>query len=249
MIKKVITTVLFAATLSACKSTPPAADVSLTDTPSIRYKLPLDHPVDIRFNTYDKCISYSDSGCSKYDSIKFVRKSGDVVVERRVHNGIAGSGAVFTINEKTERTAEVNLVTYQPVKMSSYRQGLIFTFPVPNMDIADYLSNTQFTTRFELNSDYPSQSVKANFDRLMNKARRDFRIYGNTNSKLDLEDYYMLDVNGAQVVMLVESFPYRNGSKVVVNAVIQTRKASSGLIDVAAIIKSVKQKVAEVINS
>ena len=249
MFKKVITVALFASTLAACKSTPPPADVSLTNTPSVSYKLPLDQKVDISFNTYNKCVSYGDSGCTKYDSIKFGRQSGDVVVTRRVHNGISGSGAIYTINETTERTADSSIVKYQPVKMSSYQQGLILPFAVPSMDIAGYLSNTQFKTKFEINSEYPSQSVKANFDRMMNKARRDFRIYGNTNSKLDLEDYYMVDVEGAQVVMLVESFPYRNGSKVVVNAVVQTRKSSNGVIDVAAIMKSIEEKVAQVVNS
>lgn len=248
MFKKVITVALFASALVACKSTPPPADVPLTNLPAVSYKLPLNQPIDISFNTYNICESYGDKGCTKYGSIKFGNESGNVIVEKRTHNGTIGSGAVYTVNETTERTSESNIVTYQPVKMSSYQQGLILPFPVPSMDIVDYLSNTQFKTKFEINSEYPSQSVKANFDRLMNKVRKNFRIYG-SNSKLALDDYYMLDVEGAKVVMLVESFPYRNGSKVVVNAVVQTQKSNNNVIDVDSIIKSVEAKIAKVINS
>lgn len=247
MYKRILAAALLAS-LAGCKATPPPADVPLTNTPSVSYKLPLDQSVDISFYEHNRCVSSGSNGCTKYDSIKFGRKAGNVVVERRVHNGVAGSGSVYTITETTKRTSDASIVTYQPVKMSSYQQGLILSFPVPQMDIADYLSNSQFKTKFEVNSEYPSQSVKANFDRMMNKARSDFRFYG-TNSQLDLEDYYMVDVDGAQVVMLVETFPYRNGSKVVVNAVVQTHKSNTGIIDVAAIMKSVEEQVAKVVNS
>ncbi|MCL1139384.1 hypothetical protein [Shewanella pneumatophori] len=249
MIKKVITTALFAATLTACKSTPPA-DVSLMDTPSVRYKLPLDRAIDIRFNTYNRCVNSGSSGCGKYDNIKLAQGKDSILVERRVHNGIAGSGAVFSIDKKTERTEKATIVTYQPVKMSSYHEGLLFSFGIPKLDITNYLSQSQFKTKFEVDSDYSSQSVKANFDRLMQKASRDFRIYEeNTNSKLDLEDYYMVDLDGAQVVMLIETFPYRDGSKVVVNAVVQSKETGSGLVDVSAILKSVEEKVSQVVKS
>ncbi|MCZ4337636.1 hypothetical protein [Shewanella colwelliana] len=247
MYKRVMVVALLAS-LAGCKVTQPSADVPLTNMPSVSYKLPLDQSVDISFNAYNRCVNSGSNGCTKYDSIKFGRKAGNVVVERRVHNGVAGSGSVYTINETTERTSDSSIVTYQPVKMSSYQQGLLLPFPIPKMDIANYLSNTQFKKKFELNSEYPSQSVKANFDRMMNKARSDFRFYG-TNSRLDLEDYYMVDVDGAKVVMLVETFPYRNGSKVVVNAVVQTHKSNTGIIDVAAIMKSVEEQVSKVINS
>ncbi len=251
MFKKIFTVALFASTLAACKSTPPPADVSLTNIPSVSYKLPLDQSIKINFDTYNKCVSSYQGRCDKYEKIKFVRKTGEVIVEKKTHNGLVGSGAVYTINEKTERTADSSIVTYQPVKKSSYKQGLILPFAVPNMDITSYLSNIQFKTKFEINSDYPSQSVKANFDRLMKKAHRGFRYHGSTSttSKLALEDSYMVDVEGVQVVMLVESFPYRNGSKVVVNAVVQTRKSNSGVIDVTTIMKRIEEKVTEVINS
>lgn len=249
MVKKIITVALLASSLVACKSTPPPADVSLTNNPSITYKLPLDQSVDIKFDTYNRCVEYGDSGsCMKSHMLKFERKAGNVVVERRVASPINSAGSKYTIQETTSRDGGNSIITYQPLKLSSYETGLLAP-NAPKIDLADYLSTTQFSTKFEINSDFPSVSVKANFDRLMNKARNDFRVYGNTSSDLDLEDYYMVDVEGAQVVMLVESFPYRNGSKIVVNAVVQTRKPSNGVIDVAAIMKSLEEKVGEVVNS
>lgn len=249
MVKKIISVALLASSLVACKSTPPPADVSLTSNPSVTYKLPLDQSVDIKFDTYNRCVEYGDSGsCMKSQLLKFERKAGNVVVERRVASPINSAGSIYTIQETSERDENASVVTYQPLKLSVYETGLLAP-NAPRVDLSGYLSRTQFSTKFEINSDFPSASVKANFDRLMNKARSDFRIYGNTNSDLDLEDYYMVDVDGAQVVMLVESFPYRNGSKVVVNAVVQTRKSSNGVIDVAAIMKSLKEKVGEVVSS
>ncbi|MEI8654058.1 hypothetical protein P4S57_15885 [Pseudoalteromonas sp. Hal273] len=248
MFKKVMTVAMLASALTACKSTPPPAEVQLTNIPSVSYKMPLDQSIDISFNAYNTCVSSGDSGCVKYDSIKTAESSGDFLVEKRVHNGTIGSGAVYTIKQSTERTADANIVTYQPVKMTPYQQGFILPFAVPSIDIAAYLKNSQFKTKFEINSEYPSQSVKANFDRLMKKVHGRFRIYG-SNSKLGLEDYYMTTVDGAKVVMLVESFPYRNGSKVVVNAIIETKKSNKNVIDVAEILKSVKAKVAEVTNA
>ena len=77
--------------------------------------------------------------------------------------------------------------------MSPYQHEFILPFDVPSIDIAAYLKNSQFKTKFEINSEYSSQSVKANFDRLMKKAHGRFRIYG-SNSKLGLEDNLQFNV-------------------------------------------------------
>ena len=239
---------LLGLTLLGCASTQAPQEVSLTNTPSISYKLPSDQSIDIKFNEFRYCANASGTTCTQTNLLSFARENGQMVVTRTNGTMTGTKGVRFIVNEMTEKQGDISTVTYQPLKRIPVETGFVI-MGTPDLNISEYLSSTQFSKKFEVDSEYPADSVKANFDRLMNKAKSDFRIFGNTESTLDLEDYYFIDLPSAKVVMLIEAFPYRKGSKVVVNAVIQTRQSNKGIIDVAEIIREVEKKVISVVSS
>ncbi len=240
---------IFLYLLEGCSATQVAEPVSLTNNPSVRYKLPVNQSIDIFFEQYNKCNEYANNTCSETERLSFKRGPGRLTVERRVSDALSHSAAVYTIEEKTVREGNSNIITYQPLQMTPDEKSFLVSRPLPTLDIGQYLSTTQFKTKFEVDSDYPANAVKANFDRLMNKARRGFRAFDSTDSDLSYDDYYQTELNGALVVLLVESFPYRSGSKVVVNAIVQIIPKSGGTIDLIDILNKVEAEVERVIKA
>ena len=235
--------------LEGCSATQVAEPVSLTNNPNVRYKLPVDQSIDIFFEQYNKCNKYANGACNETERLSFKRGPGRLIVERRIADPLSHSAAIYTVEEKTVRQGNSNIITYQPLQMKPDEKSFLVSRPLPTLDIGQYLSTTQFKTKFEVDSDYPANAVKANFDRLMNKARRGFRAFDSTDSNLSYDDYYQTELEGALVVILVESFPYRSGSKVVVNAIVQVIPKSGGTIDLVDIMDKVETEVKRVINA
>ncbi|MEW9798552.1 hypothetical protein [Alteromonas sp. CYL-A6] len=253
--KKILitTSVIFGITaLTGCKQTAPVVEQPITNAPSVQYKVPADMNFDLSFNSFNRCLKRSDDGsCFRSDRLTVNKASGELVVRREISEPFTGAQTQYKIREKITRSGDINTITYQPMTVLKKDGGLLLPIPAPDLDIADYLSTTQFTYKFEVDSQYPSDSVKANFDRLMNKTSDSFRFYGaeTTSSTLKLQDSYMYDLGDAFSVILVESFPYRNGSKVVVNVIIETKQTPNGVIDVEKLLNQVKSKVNETVNA
>jgi len=173
-------------------------------------------------------------------------------VHRRVDNGISGSGKIYIVNYSTVTKGDDTIITFNPIKTKSYQQGFIGKFDVPEFNINNFLSSSNFKYKFEINSDFPSNSVKGNFDRLLRKKVPSHsemkqmmlaRMSGKTTSS---KDWYVLD---SYTLLNVESFPYRNGSKVVIEAKIRTKKNSENLINLSELFKSINSQIVTIVNS
>ncbi len=93
-----------------------------------------------------------------------------------------------------------------------------------------------------VNTDYPEKSIYANFERILGK-------YRNRSSRDDMRNTFNLKVNGVDYPMLVEVFPYRQGSKVNYLIPLMYTVALDGRESVTADdIKSINQKVISIIN-
>lgn len=125
-------------------------------------------------------------------------------VERRTDNGVAGSGIIYTIDAIIVSDPNSTTITLIPKTQKTYQEGLILPFPVPNFDIAEYLSTATLDYKFELYSEYQVDSAKANFERILGKSFGSRDIY-----KLELED--------EEFEIKTDIYPYRNGSKIVIN--------------------------------
>ncbi len=112
----------------------------------------------------------------------------------------------------------------------SYQEGAIFPFPVPSFDIEQYLSQANFSHSFEIDSDYSSESIKANFDRILAKERY----------KIDRESY--------RAYVSVKTVPYREGSKSLFNFKIRTKLNNGKTINLVNIINELEAEMVLIVN-
>ncbi|PCH56889.1 MAG: hypothetical protein COC15_02305 [Legionellales bacterium] len=155
-------------------------------------------------------------------------------IERRTDNGVAGSGRVYDIEVSKEPTDVGTKISFVVKKERTYQEGVILPFAVPAFDIKKYLARASITYSFELNSKYDVKSIKANFDRLLGKS--------NVNK-------YYLKTNLAAYSNRVKFYPYRGGTKVVINSTIYNMKYQNDIINVHKIINSLKRKIAEIVDA
>lgn len=118
------------------------------------------------------------------------------------------------------------LVTFTPKHQKTYKQGLVLPFPIPDFNIQSFLSSGALDYELELNSIYPADSIKANFERLLYREPL-------------LQD------------ALVETkvYPYKNGSKIVLYVSIYGSMSVDGVIDLNAKLAEIKKQIQRVINS
>lgn len=262
MLARSLTIVLLGFSLVACNATNPIGPVSLTsieqqvedltNSPKVTYKLPQEQSTEIGFNSFKmRCLPKI---CDQYEALKYSREEQGINVEYRLYGSLRNksAGVVYTVSETIETQDDIKAVTLQPVKKLSEREKkLVIDVEAPEFDIVKYLSEASFDTNFEFNSDFQPTSVKANFDRLLKRADVRFVDNFNTVSNLDLEEHYTVTLDGADVLVRVEVFPYRNGSKAVVYALLQTNSTANtaGVIDVSAMMSTLKGKIKDIVNS
>lgn len=170
---------------------------------------------------------------SKQEKLCISHNKNMLRVERRTDNGVAGSGVVYDIEIMQKVIGSVTQVTYEIKKENKYQEGLVLPFAVPNFDIKTFLSMATTFYKIEFSSVYNVDSIKANFDRLLNQR-------GNNQ--------YYWETGLANYDISIKFYPYRNGTKVVTNSSIKTHP-QKGDIDVNRAMNELKAKLEEVLNS
>lgn len=165
----------------------------------------------------------------------FIEKRGKLwKIERRTDNGSVGSGKVFHIEIIKQHLGHSVKVTFLVKKESKYQQGLVFPFSVPEFDIKKYLASASIPYTFELDSKYDIASIKANFNRLLEKKAKNRYFF-----KSDLAHYNSH----------VDFYPYRGGAKAVINATISNIKTQEDVVKVSELLKDLKAKMFQVMAS
>lgn len=165
---------------------------------------------------------------------KIISSFGDakMQVERRVDNGAAGSGLVYSIDIENEVRGDNKVITLLPKKVRPYQDGLILPFPVPKFDLKTYLSSAIVYHTFEVISEYPQDSIRANFDRLLQVTRSG----------------YELQTNDFSSTLKVKIYPYRKGSKVVIESRLFDMKIFDNVINVSKDIKELETRINNIIK-
>jgi len=158
--------------------------------------------------------------------------NGQMQVERRVDNGVAGSGLIYSIKVESDIKGNNKIIALTPYHVKPYQDGLILPFPVPKFNLEKYLSSASVLHKFEVISEFNETSIKANFERLLSS-------YG-SGYKIKIGDYF--------AKLNIKIYPYRNGSKVMVESNISDMKESQGVINVDNYIKSLESRVKNVVN-
>ncbi len=158
--------------------------------------------------------------------------NGNMQVESRVDNGIAGSGLIYSIKVESRAENDSTVVALTPYHVKPYQDGLILPFPVPKFDLEKYLSSASVFYKFEFVSEFIPSSIKANFDRFLGSYGPD----------------YKLQTNDFSSHLNVKIYPYRNGSKVIVNSKIFNMKKSQGVINVSDYITTLSAEIKKIVN-
>lgn len=163
---------------------------------------------------------------------------GKLQFHRRNDNGVAGSGVLATVKYSVEESPTDVTMKFDQAEVSSYQEGLILKKAVPAFSLKEVLLGGSVYARFELDSDYAVDAVRANFKRLA-------MLSGTPGGK---ETWRLTTPSGQQYVQ-VEFFPYRNGAKITASAVIVGRETSAGVIDFVKLLDEVQGAVRAVANA
>ncbi len=158
-----------------------------------------------------------------------------MIVERREDNGVAGSGLIYSIDVENILKGKNRVVTFIPKKVKPYQQGIILPFPLPTFDLRSYLASASVFHKFEVTSEYSQDAIKANFDRLL----------GTTNTYLK----YNLNSNNFSAELKVKIYPYRTGSKMVVDSTMFDMKILNNVINVSDNIKELEKRVKQIVQN
>jgi len=184
----------------------------------------------INFETYE-------GGNSDRNNQRLILKNkGDIIeIHRRADNGVAGSGVIYTVAVDAVSKPEATTVTFTPKTQRRYQDGVLLPFPVPDFDVESYLAKGELSCTFEITSDYPPESVKANLQRLLGGG---------------FDDRYTLDTNSEHFEMEARIHPYRHGqSKVVIHATLYNKSLGNKVLDIAKKIQVLKEKMKSIVNS
>ena len=241
IVKSICLTSMLAASLTACKTTPvkPAIPLSADIAPTT-YVIPASKNLmmenyglvkDINFS------AFSSGSTNAKDSLRFQKATeNSFIAHRRIDNGMAGSGIKYLVKYDIKQENNGYSVTMKPVQSTAYQEGLIGKFDVPVFtpsDLQDAIRNGSVFFKFEIDSKYGVDSVKANFKRLSKKANRGSYITNrNQNVPFDF-----------QVT------PFRDGSKVIIEVVIFAAETSKNIFDFGILEKEIKAKLIEIVKA
>lgn len=183
---------------------------------------------------------YRNGGKGRYDALKITELADGITIERRTDNGTIGSGIKYYADAKLEDNALV-ITLKRAVK---YQQGLFGKFPVPRFteeDALNVISTPNVWFDFEIDSEFDKASVDANFTRLAKKSgiiNRQARQY-----------YYVVDLDGREVLYLPESYPYRGGTKVSFKVKIPGKLDDNNKVNFENDLEAVKDALNSIVNS
>jgi hypothetical protein len=172
-------------------------------------------------------------------------------VERRTDNGTSGSGKVYTVGYAVEKGKDAMVYKFKALSFTTYQQGLILPFDVPNFteqDLLEYITRQPLHLSLEFNSQYNTESIYANFMRMAEKVR----FYPGEKDPVTgkvYKDKFVLIGKYGKVFFSFEAFPYRNGSKAVVHMAVPGTFTTGNTVDFGEIIKEIKGQLEGIVNT
>lgn len=164
--------------------------------------------------------------------------NGELQLHRRNDNGVAGSGVVAIVRVAREESASEVMFNFELLSTSTYQEGLFLKKAVPAFSLREALLEGAVTAKFETDSDYGVDAVRANFKRMA-------MLAATPGGK---ETWRLSTPSGQQYVQL-EFFPYRSGAKVTTVATISARETSPGVIDFGQLLQELQAAVRTIVKA
>lgn len=226
--------------------------VQLKNQQELKVVIPYDKEVNaVRFTRFE-FVGQSWGRSTKQEQISTKGNvEGGFFVERRTDNGTSGSGKIYQVNCAVEKNKDNMVIKFQPVAYKTYQQGLILPFKVPSFteqELIEYIAKQSVFLSLELTSPYNTESTYANFMRLTENISGLRGEKDSITAKL-YKGQFVLSSKYGKVVFSLETFPYRNGSKAVINLAIPGSFTSDNEVDFVVIIKEIKAQLENIVNS
>jgi hypothetical protein len=188
----------------------------------------------------------------RYERLLYQEKTeSSFVVHRRSDNGRAGSGIKYLVSYLVNESASGYTVRLIAKEYETYQDGLVLKIPVPKYgtkELRDTLLAANLHYRFEIDSPYKPEAVYSNFIRLTK--RESFRSGEKdpVTGKI-FKDRFVLNNRNREVPFVVETYPYRDGSKVVAYIVIPAVETSANTVDFSVIIREIELQLTNIVRS
>lgn len=172
-------------------------------------------------------------------------------VHVRTDNGVSGSGIRYQVGYSVRENGQGYEATFAPATRSSYQEGLIGRFPLPNFtdqNLRQHLGSLQLVYKFEVDSPYNTDSVTANFMRNA-EVRTDRQGFADPVTGKIYSTYYVARLNGRNMPFVVQVYPYRNGSKAVIHATIPGQETSPNTVDFGVLIRDARRMLEGIARS
>lgn len=202
---------------------------------SIKYILPLN--LELSTEQLINSLPYSLETVRHGELRTAIEEIGEdfFIMTRRLMTDSAGgkltrSYAHHKIAYLEEVTATERIISFTPVETYGKQKSIIgkWTIYLYSLEeITNYLESSRklFRKTLEINSDYSSESTVANFDRILANQQIDKKFTDRITSKKYDRRYY-LTYDEQKAYFFLETYPYRNGSKAVINIDIPVPPAS-----------------------
>jgi hypothetical protein len=179
--------------------------------------------------------SYNRGTDTRTERLGYQYTSDQILLERRTDNGMAGSGVIYNIALNITPKGNNTIITLHPKTLETYQEGLILPFPVPEFDLGFYLHDVAISYQFEIDSNYPPESVKANFDRLLGRKHNGI---------------YRLEKEEDAFEISLKVYPYRqNQSKITIDTEIYNKNKNMLVVDFTEKINGLKRQLQNIANS
>lgn len=196
--------------------------------------------------------SYYNGNISKQQLIRIKNKTESTFeLDRRTDNGRAGSGIVYSVDYSLNKNDKNTVLAFKPIKFKTYQEGLIMPFSVPDFnesDLVSYITSNQVHYKLEIDSQYNTESIFANFKRLATEERFRQGEKDPVTGKI-FKNRFSMPVNNGKIIFSLETFPYRNGTKAVIYLNVPGYLTSDNTVDFNVILSDIKSKLESIVNS
>lgn len=151
-------------------------------------------------------------------------------IQRTITNSFSGASKIVHVDHFAVTKGEFTEITLTPTYIKNLSLRPEDISKAPELNIVDTLSKSQFEFKFEVNSSQTPVMVQS---KLKNKLAPHFY----------LPNTYNLDVFGINGFMVAEPISSNSGSTLIVQATLNTTKSDKNIIDVAALLKSLKREL------
>jgi hypothetical protein len=251
------------AVLTGCGITTPAAPpMQLTNMEAFTIIVPKNvnntNTWNVKFNSFQRKLRGSTPEIPKHfrathtevgeNEIKFDFCNTETFSNTSVYK----SCVTYTSDVVTKDLGENTEITIQPKLRTETKGGLLIPISIPNIDhdyFYGYLSRHSITTNGKITSEFPSESIKGNFDRMASR-------YSWKSGKADaahrqFQDTYVIKTSsGVEGRVSMGFYPYREGSIVqyVVDGTSKTNNAARK-VDWSKAMKEISKTIEQIVNS